>query len=58
MRPVMTNLGVMTTIGPRQEISSPANGTLSTSCPGVADVDVTLEIWPHVIHAWPMWNAS
>ena len=22
-----------------------------------ADVDVTLEIWPHMIHAWPMWNA-
>jgi epsilon-lactone hydrolase len=18
---------------------------------------VTLEIWPHMIHAWPMWNA-
>jgi monoterpene epsilon-lactone hydrolase len=24
---------------------------------GVADVDVTLEIWPHMIHAWPVWNA-
>ena len=24
---------------------------------GSADVAVTLEIWPHVIHAWPMWNA-
>jgi epsilon-lactone hydrolase len=22
-----------------------------------ADVNVTLEIWPHMIHAWPMWNA-
>ena len=22
-----------------------------------AGVDVTLEIWPHMIHAWPMWNA-
>ena len=22
-----------------------------------ADVDVTLEIWPHMIHAWPLWNA-
>jgi epsilon-lactone hydrolase len=20
-------------------------------------VAVTLEIWPHMIHAWPMWNA-
>ena len=25
---------------------------------GAADVDVTLEIWPHMIHAWPMWNAK
>jgi epsilon-lactone hydrolase len=25
---------------------------------GSADVSVTLEIWPHMIHAWPMWNAG
>lgn len=25
---------------------------------GAADVDATLEIWPHMIHAWPMWNAK
>ena len=24
---------------------------------GEADVLVTLEIWPHMIHAWPLWNA-
>jgi epsilon-lactone hydrolase len=24
---------------------------------GVADVRVTLEIWPQMIHAWPLWNA-
>ena len=24
---------------------------------GEADVGVTLEIWPHMIHAWPLWNA-
>jgi monoterpene epsilon-lactone hydrolase len=24
---------------------------------GAADVRVTLEIWPHMIHAWPVWNA-
>lgn len=24
---------------------------------GGADVAVTLEIWPHMIHAWPLWNA-
>jgi epsilon-lactone hydrolase len=25
---------------------------------GSAEVNVTLEIWPHMIHAWPMWNAK
>jgi acetyl esterase/lipase len=25
---------------------------------GVADLDVTLQIWPHMIHAWPVWNAK
>jgi len=24
---------------------------------GAADVRVNLEIWPHMIHAWPLWNA-
>jgi len=24
---------------------------------GEADVPLTLEIWPHMIHAWPLWNA-
>jgi epsilon-lactone hydrolase len=24
----------------------------------LADVDVTLQVWPHMIHAWPMWNAK
>jgi acetyl esterase/lipase len=24
---------------------------------GAADVDVTLEVWPHMIHAFPIWNA-
>jgi monoterpene epsilon-lactone hydrolase len=24
---------------------------------GTADVRVTLEIWPDMIHAWPLWNA-
>jgi monoterpene epsilon-lactone hydrolase len=24
---------------------------------GEADVRTTLEIWPHMIHAWPLWNA-
>jgi acetyl esterase/lipase len=24
---------------------------------GATDVRVTLEIWPHMIHAWHLWNA-
>jgi monoterpene epsilon-lactone hydrolase len=24
---------------------------------GASDIAVTLEIWPHMIHAWPLWNA-
>ena len=24
---------------------------------GAADVSTILEIWPHMIHAWPLWNA-
>jgi acetyl esterase/lipase len=27
------------------------------SAAGAADVPVTLEIWAHMIHAWPLWNA-
>jgi acetyl esterase/lipase len=25
---------------------------------GAADVAVTLQVWPHMIHAWMMWNAK
>jgi monoterpene epsilon-lactone hydrolase len=25
---------------------------------GAAEVAVTLEIWPRMIHAWPLWNAK
>jgi len=25
---------------------------------GLADVNVAFEVWPHMIHAWPMWNAK
>lgn len=25
---------------------------------GTAEVSVTLEIWPQMIHAWPLWNAG
>jgi len=24
---------------------------------GAAETAVTLEIWPRMIHAWPLWNA-
>src|SRR5262249_37131600 len=24
---------------------------------GLADVNVTLQVWPYMIHAWAMWNA-
>jgi epsilon-lactone hydrolase len=34
-----------------------ADATRLAAALGAADVDVTLEIWPHMIHAWPMWNA-
>jgi monoterpene epsilon-lactone hydrolase len=35
-----------------------ADATRLAGAAGAADVDVTLEIWPHMIHAWPMWNAK
>lgn len=34
-----------------------ADATRFAAAAGEADVEVTLEIWPHMIHAWPMWNA-
>jgi monoterpene epsilon-lactone hydrolase len=33
------------------------DSTRFAAAAGAADVEVTLEIWPHMIHAWPMWNA-
>ena len=35
-----------------------ADATRLTEAAGAADVDVTLQIWPHMIHAWPVWNAN
>jgi monoterpene epsilon-lactone hydrolase len=29
-----------------------------TAAAGAHDVHVTLEVWPQMIHAWPMWNAK
>ena len=35
-----------------------SDATRLAEAAGVADVEVTLEIWPHMIHAWPLWNAT
>jgi epsilon-lactone hydrolase len=35
-----------------------ADATRLAAAAGAADVDVTLQIWPHMIHAWPLWNAK
>jgi len=35
-----------------------ADATRLAEATGIADVDVRLEIWPHMIHAWPVWNAA
>jgi epsilon-lactone hydrolase len=34
-----------------------ADATRFAEAAGSADVAVTLEIWPHMIHAWALWNA-
>src|SRR5918995_2562036 len=34
-----------------------ADATRLVAAAGAADVAVTLEVWPHMIHAWPLWNA-
>jgi monoterpene epsilon-lactone hydrolase len=33
------------------------DSTRFAAAAGAADLPVTLEIWPHMIHAWPLWNA-
>jgi acetyl esterase/lipase len=34
-----------------------ADSTRFAAVAGAADMAVTLEVWPDMIHAWPMWNA-
>jgi acetyl esterase/lipase len=34
-----------------------ADATRFAAAAGVADVSTRLEIWPHMIHAWHLWNA-
>ena len=33
------------------------DATRFAAAAGEADAPVTLEIWPNMIHAWPVWNA-
>ena len=33
------------------------DATRFAAAAGAADVPVTLDIWPHMIHAWHLWNA-
>jgi acetyl esterase/lipase len=33
------------------------DATRLAAAAGAVDVATTLEIWPHMIHAWPLWNA-
>jgi epsilon-lactone hydrolase len=35
-----------------------SDATRLAEAAGIADVAVRLEIWPHMIHAWPLWNAG
>ncbi|MER8469646.1 alpha/beta hydrolase [Mesorhizobium sp. M1405] len=35
-----------------------SDATRLAEAAGAADVKVRLEIWPHMIHAWPVWNAG
>jgi len=35
-----------------------SDATRFADAAGSANVEVTLEIWPHMIHAWPLWNAT
>ena len=35
-----------------------ADATRFTEAAGAARASVTLEVWPYMIHAWPLWNAG
>jgi acetyl esterase/lipase len=35
-----------------------ADSTRFAAAAGTANVAVTLEVWPDMIHAWPLWNAG
>jgi len=46
---------IMIQVGSAETLLNDA--TRFAAAAGVADVRVTLEIWPQMIHAWPLWNA-
>jgi acetyl esterase/lipase len=35
-----------------------ADATRLAAAAGTADVETTLQVWPQMIHAWPVWNAA
>jgi acetyl esterase/lipase len=47
---------IMIQVGSAETLLADATRLAATA--GAADVDVTLQIWPHMIHAWPVWNAK
>ena len=47
---------VLIQVGSAETLLSDA--TRLAEAAGSADVDMRLEIWPHMIHAWPVWNAA
>jgi acetyl esterase/lipase len=35
-----------------------SDATRFAEAAGAANVNVTLEVWPHMIHAWPLWSGG
>ena len=58
--PLFANLAgfppVLIQVGSAETLLSDA--TRLAEAAGSADLEVTLEIWPQMIHAWPVWNAK
>ena len=58
--PLFANLAgfppVLIQVGSAETLLSDA--TRMAEAAGLADLEVTLEIWPQMIHAWPVWNAK
>ena len=58
--PLFGDLGgfppVLIQVGSAETLLSDA--TRLAEAAGSADVAVRLEVWPHMIHAWPVWNAA